>query len=370
MLVQDFFLLRKCRTPSDTLGQEKARFSHFVGRSLPGARALGAPRLSGGIRRQGRRHRHARRQRLGAQRGRGGDRGRAARAGVPAGPPGQRRGAVDRLLPPEGVEALRRLPVQPGRRRPPADLLPALPRRLPPETQDRALGTRVVPDPALPTGPQPRAGRRLPRGRGSGPLLLGGPPSAEGQPPVPARGLGGVGLRVAAAARPHPPEPVRLGGRVPRPGAPGRRVLPPALAGSPVLPAVCPPLRPHPVLPRRGHQDPPEAPARAGQTAQAAAGRAPVTVLVVLFTPCFLPSFLARVLVAVFRGAGGCGVLGAMAHVSDVANGLSYLQSLLNPVLYCFSNPAFRYSYRKVFNTLRGRGRETEAPADIRDSYS
>ncbi|XP_022376672.1 LOW QUALITY PROTEIN: 12-(S)-hydroxy-5,8,10,14-eicosatetraenoic acid receptor-like [Enhydra lutris kenyoni] len=98
--------------------------------------------------------------------------------------------------------------------------------------------------------------------------------------------------------------------------------------------------------------------------------RALVTVALVLFALCFLPSFLARVLVAVFRGTGGCGVLGAMVHVSDVANGLSYLQSVLNPVLYCFSNPVFRCSYRKVFNTLRGRGRETEAPGDIRDSYS
>ncbi|XP_012899854.1 12-(S)-hydroxy-5,8,10,14-eicosatetraenoic acid receptor [Mustela putorius furo] len=98
--------------------------------------------------------------------------------------------------------------------------------------------------------------------------------------------------------------------------------------------------------------------------------RALVAVVVVLFALCFLPSFLACALVAVFRGTGSCRVLGVMVHVSDVANGLSYLQSVLNPVLYCFSNPAFRCSYRKVFNTLRGRGRETEAPADIRDSYS
>lgn len=95
-----------------------------------------------------------------------------------------------------------------------------------------------------------------------------------------------------------------------------------------------------------------------------------MTVVVVLFAVCFLPSFLARVLVAVVRGAGGCRVLGVMVHVSDVANGLTYLQSVLNPVVYCFSNPAFRASYRKVFNTLRGRGRETEAPGDIKDSYS
>lgn len=98
--------------------------------------------------------------------------------------------------------------------------------------------------------------------------------------------------------------------------------------------------------------------------------RALVTVVVVLFAVCFLPSFLARILMAIFQGAGGCRALGPMVHVSDVASSLTYLQSVLNPVLYCFSNPAFRHSYRKVFNTLRGRGRDTEAPGDIRDSYS
>ncbi|XP_042841302.1 12-(S)-hydroxy-5,8,10,14-eicosatetraenoic acid receptor [Panthera tigris] len=97
--------------------------------------------------------------------------------------------------------------------------------------------------------------------------------------------------------------------------------------------------------------------------------RALVTVVVVLFAACFLPSFLARVLVAVSRGVGGCRVLGAMVHVSDVTNGLTYLQSVLNPAVYCFSHPAFRRSYRRVFNTLRGRGREVEAPGDINDSY-
>ena len=97
--------------------------------------------------------------------------------------------------------------------------------------------------------------------------------------------------------------------------------------------------------------------------------RALVTVVVVLFAACFLPSFLARVPVAVSRGAGGCRVLGATVHVSDVSNGLTYLQSVLNPAVHCSSNPAFRRSYRRVFNTLRGRGREGEAPGDINDSY-
>ncbi|XP_029800760.1 12-(S)-hydroxy-5,8,10,14-eicosatetraenoic acid receptor [Suricata suricatta] len=98
--------------------------------------------------------------------------------------------------------------------------------------------------------------------------------------------------------------------------------------------------------------------------------RALVSVVVVLFAVCFLPSFLARVLVAVLRGAGGCRALGVMVHVSEVSNGLTYLQSVLNPAVYCFSNPAFRHSYRKVLNTLRGRRREAEAPGDIKDSYS
>ncbi|KAI5938432.1 12-(S)-hydroxy-5,8,10,14-eicosatetraenoic acid receptor [Manis javanica] len=96
-----------------------------------------------------------------------------------------------------------------------------------------------------------------------------------------------------------------------------------------------------------------------------------VATVVVLFALCFLPSFLARVFVAAFRGVGSCRVLGAMVHTSDLAGSLASLQSVLNPVVYCFSNPAFRHSYRKVFNTLRGRGREAEAPGcDPKDSYS
>ncbi|KAJ8791526.1 hypothetical protein J1605_020622 [Eschrichtius robustus] len=93
----------------------------------------------------------------------------------------------------------------------------------------------------------------------------------------------------------------------------------------------------------------------------------------VLFTLCFLPSFLARILLATFRGALSCEVLSSMVHAADVTGSLTYLQGVLNPVVYCFSNPTFRRSYRKLFYTLtlRGRKQEAEAPGcELRDSYS
>ncbi|XP_006882894.1 PREDICTED: 12-(S)-hydroxy-5,8,10,14-eicosatetraenoic acid receptor [Elephantulus edwardii] len=99
--------------------------------------------------------------------------------------------------------------------------------------------------------------------------------------------------------------------------------------------------------------------------------RALVTTVVVLFALCFLPSFLVRVLADVYRGSQSCAVLRAVEHASDVAGGLTYLNSVLNPVVYCFSNPTFRVSYRRAFNTLRGRRRGPEPQdLDLRDSDS
>ncbi|XP_014411714.2 12-(S)-hydroxy-5,8,10,14-eicosatetraenoic acid receptor [Camelus ferus] len=86
-----------------------------------------------------------------------------------------------------------------------------------------------------------------------------------------------------------------------------------------------------------------------------------VAVVVVLFALCFLPSFLARVLLAAARRGRSCGALSAAVHASDVAGSLTYLQGALNPVVHCFSSPAFRRSYRRVLYTLRGRGPEAEA---------
>ncbi|XP_017363775.1 12-(S)-hydroxy-5,8,10,14-eicosatetraenoic acid receptor [Cebus imitator] len=96
-----------------------------------------------------------------------------------------------------------------------------------------------------------------------------------------------------------------------------------------------------------------------------------VTVVVVLFALCFLPCFLARVLMHTFQNLGSFQALCAVAHTWDVMGNLTYLQSALNPVVYCFSSPTFRRSYRRVFHTLRGRGKATEPPGfNLRDSYS
>ncbi|KAM7135246.1 12-(S)-hydroxy-5,8,10,14-eicosatetraenoic acid receptor [Molossus nigricans] len=96
-----------------------------------------------------------------------------------------------------------------------------------------------------------------------------------------------------------------------------------------------------------------------------------VATVMVLFTLCFLPGFLAQVLLAVFRGTDSCRACRALVLASDVTSSLAGLQSVLNPVVYCFSNATFRHSYRKVFLSLRGRGQETQAPGfDLRDFNS
>ncbi|XP_063089142.1 12-(S)-hydroxy-5,8,10,14-eicosatetraenoic acid receptor [Cavia porcellus] len=95
-----------------------------------------------------------------------------------------------------------------------------------------------------------------------------------------------------------------------------------------------------------------------------------VTVVLLLFTLCFLPSMLASVLVQTLRGSGSCSVLRVVVHTADLAGSLTYLHSVLSPVLYCFSNPAFTHSYRKVLDSLRGRGRTTGAPSFDKPSYS
>lgn len=99
--------------------------------------------------------------------------------------------------------------------------------------------------------------------------------------------------------------------------------------------------------------------------------RALLAAVVALFALCFLPSFLAQSLMAIFRGTDSCRVLRAMVHTADVTSSLTGLQNVLNPVVYCLSNPAFRHSYRKVFSTLRGRRQDTETRGcDLGDSCS
>lgn len=99
--------------------------------------------------------------------------------------------------------------------------------------------------------------------------------------------------------------------------------------------------------------------------------RALVAAVAALFALCFLPSFLAQVSTAILLGTDSCAVQRALVHAADVTSSLTGLQSVLNPVVYCFSSPAFRHSYRKVFYTLRGRGPGAPAPAcDSQDSCS
>ncbi|KFO20786.1 Putative G-protein coupled receptor 31 [Fukomys damarensis] len=76
-----------------------------------------------------------------------------------------------------------------------------------------------------------------------------------------------------------------------------------------------------------------------------------VTVVLLLFELCFLPSILAGVLMHILRGSGSCGVLHAVVHMARIAGSLTYLHSVLSPVLYCFSSRAFTHSYHKVLDS-------------------
>ncbi|XP_004646292.1 12-(S)-hydroxy-5,8,10,14-eicosatetraenoic acid receptor [Octodon degus] len=95
-----------------------------------------------------------------------------------------------------------------------------------------------------------------------------------------------------------------------------------------------------------------------------------VAVVLLLFMLCFLPSALTSILVHILRGLGHCGVLRVVVHMANIAGSLTYLHSVLSPVLYCFSNRAFTHSYRKVLHSMRGRSRTTRAPSIDKDSCS
>nr|XP_034347799.1 12-(S)-hydroxy-5,8,10,14-eicosatetraenoic acid receptor [Arvicanthis niloticus] len=96
-----------------------------------------------------------------------------------------------------------------------------------------------------------------------------------------------------------------------------------------------------------------------------------VAVVLLLFGLCFLPSVLTRVLVHIFQEFESCSVQQAIVQASDIAGSLTCLHSALSPVIYCFSNPAFTHSYRKVFRSLRGRRKAAGSPSsNLRDCYS
>ncbi|XP_004476985.1 12-(S)-hydroxy-5,8,10,14-eicosatetraenoic acid receptor [Dasypus novemcinctus] len=98
--------------------------------------------------------------------------------------------------------------------------------------------------------------------------------------------------------------------------------------------------------------------------------KALVMVVVVIFGVCFVPSVLARILMDIFWRSASCRILKVMVHASHITISLTYLNSVLNPVVYCFSNPTFRYSYRKFFKTFRDRRKEAEPQSfELKDSY-
>ncbi|XP_065256480.1 12-(S)-hydroxy-5,8,10,14-eicosatetraenoic acid receptor [Emys orbicularis] len=85
-----------------------------------------------------------------------------------------------------------------------------------------------------------------------------------------------------------------------------------------------------------------------------------VIAVVVVFGVCFLPSVLGRVLVYILQSFESCAAFRFAVNVFDVTICWTYLNSALDPIVYCFSSPTFRSSYRKIINSLRVRRNEVE----------
>uniref|UniRef100_A0A8C8VQV6 G protein-coupled receptor 31 n=1 Tax=Pelusios castaneus TaxID=367368 RepID=A0A8C8VQV6_9SAUR len=85
-----------------------------------------------------------------------------------------------------------------------------------------------------------------------------------------------------------------------------------------------------------------------------------VTAVVVVFGVCFLPSVLGRILLYSLQSFKSCAAVRVAVHVLDVSICWTYLNSAMNPIVYCISSPTFRHSYRKIFNSLRLRRNEVE----------
>ncbi|EMP25165.1 12-(S)-hydroxy-5,8,10,14-eicosatetraenoic acid receptor [Chelonia mydas] len=85
-----------------------------------------------------------------------------------------------------------------------------------------------------------------------------------------------------------------------------------------------------------------------------------VIAVVVVFGVCFLPSVLGRVLVYILQNFESCAAFRFAVNVFDVTVCWTYFNSAMDPIVYCFSSPTFRSSYRKVLNSLRVRRNEVE----------
>lgn len=278
-------------------------------------------------------------------------------------------GALDLLLPSEGVEALRRLPAQPWSWRT-SCWPPACPLSTPPLHLGRSWGPGGgrLPGAALPA--------RLCRGRAW--------PSSRRSPWNPylrvvhsrlrvnalsLRSLGHLGPGLAAHGCAHPPERASFRMRT-APAPPSPRKSPPSAASGRrrsffVQCSSCP--SPHPVL-QRGHpQDPAEAAAGAGQAARCGGRRRWWARWGGCSRCAFCPASVARVLLAALPGRRrACGPRerrgprGRRDRQPHLPAGRAEPRAV-----YCFSSPAFRHSYRKLFYSLTLRARrphDAEAP--------
>uniref|UniRef100_A0A7M4FHX2 G protein-coupled receptor 31 n=1 Tax=Crocodylus porosus TaxID=8502 RepID=A0A7M4FHX2_CROPO len=82
--------------------------------------------------------------------------------------------------------------------------------------------------------------------------------------------------------------------------------------------------------------------------------------VVVVFGVCFLPSMLGRMLTYILQSSENCAAFHVAVHVTDVTVCWSYLNSAIDPIVYCFSSPTFQHSYRKFIHSIRLKRNEAE----------
>ncbi|KAG2470601.1 hydroxycarboxylic acid receptor 3-like [Polypterus senegalus] len=84
-----------------------------------------------------------------------------------------------------------------------------------------------------------------------------------------------------------------------------------------------------------------------------------IGVVVIMFIICFLPSNVTRVAIWIKRAVwNGCAGFQQLDNAFYVTVSFTYLNSVLDPVVYYFSSPTFRRIYKKVMGSVRRKEQE------------
>ncbi|XP_043927444.1 12-(S)-hydroxy-5,8,10,14-eicosatetraenoic acid receptor [Protopterus annectens] len=97
-----------------------------------------------------------------------------------------------------------------------------------------------------------------------------------------------------------------------------------------------------------------------------------VVSVVVVYAVCFLPSILSRIALLVLEKSENCKGLQTAVNAFDVSLTITYLNSAMDPIVYCFTSPTFRAAYREALNSIKLRfiKEETQGSETSKDSDS